>query len=106
MHLTIRIADEPCSMPISVQPIDLQTSPILLAAPAAAALYVENVHVDPTARRRQSILGSCGPFFENVIVDCVYSPKRFSGHIRIWNTDAECLFHAHNQFQRVDGIKA
>jgi len=33
-------------MPMSVQPIDLETRAILLAAPAAAALYVENVHME------------------------------------------------------------
>jgi len=31
---------------MSVQPIDFETGAILLAAPAAAALYVENIHVD------------------------------------------------------------
>jgi hypothetical protein len=33
-------------MPVSIQPVDLETGAILLAAPAAAALYVENVHVE------------------------------------------------------------
>ena len=46
MHLAIRIADQPCLMPVSVQPIDLETRAVFLTAPAAAALYVENVHVD------------------------------------------------------------
>ena len=46
MYLTIRIADEPCLMPMSIQPIDLKTGAVFLAAPAAAALYVENVHVE------------------------------------------------------------
>ena len=46
MYLTIRVADEPCLMPVSIQPVDLETGAILLAAPAAAALYVENVHVE------------------------------------------------------------
>ena len=36
-------------MPMRVQPIDLETGAIFLAAPAAAALYVENVHVDSAA---------------------------------------------------------
>ena len=46
MHLTIRIANEPCLMPMSIQPIDLKTRAVFLAAPAAAALYVEDVHVE------------------------------------------------------------
>jgi len=33
-------------MPMSIQPIDLETRAILLTAPAAAALYVEDVHVE------------------------------------------------------------
>ena len=33
-------------MPVSVEPIDLETGAVFLAAPAAAALYIENVHVD------------------------------------------------------------
>jgi len=35
-------------MPVSVKPIDLETRAVFLAAPTAAALYVENVHVDST----------------------------------------------------------
>ena len=46
MHLTVRIADKPCLMPMAVQPIDLETRAILLTTPAAAALYVEDVHVE------------------------------------------------------------
>ena len=46
MYLTIRIADEPCLMPVSIQPVDLETRAILLTAPAAAAFYVEDVHVE------------------------------------------------------------
>ena len=45
MHLTIWVADEPCLMPMSIQPIDLETGAVFLAAPAVAALYIENVHV-------------------------------------------------------------
>ena len=46
MNLTIRIADEPRLVPMSVEPIDLEARAVFLAAPAAAALYIENVHVD------------------------------------------------------------
>jgi len=46
VHVTIRITDEPCLMPMSIQPIDLKARAILLTAPAAAALYVEDVHVE------------------------------------------------------------
>src|SRR5262249_19288544 len=45
VHLTIWIANKPRLMSVSVQPIDLETGAIFLAAPAAAALYVENVHM-------------------------------------------------------------
>jgi hypothetical protein len=58
MHLTIRIADQPRLMSVSVEPVDLETRAVFLAAPAAAALYVENVHVDTapgsTARRLEN----------------------------------------------------
>jgi len=53
-----------------------------------------------------SVLRSLGAFFEDVIVNRVYRSKRFSGYIGIWNAHAECLFHTHDQLQRVDGIKA
>ena len=46
VHLAVWVADEPCLVSVSVQPIDLKTGAIFLAAPAAAALYVENVHVE------------------------------------------------------------
>jgi hypothetical protein len=54
---------------------------------------------------RLAHLRSRSALFENVIVDRVYIPKRFSGYIGIWNTDAKRLFHTHNQLQRVDGIE-
>ena len=47
-----------------------------------------------------------GALFENVIVDRVYTPKRCAGYIGIWNPDAKCLFHTHDQLQRVNGIQA
>ena len=50
VHLTIWIADKPCLMPMSIQPIDLKTGAVFLAAPAAAAFYVENVHVESATR--------------------------------------------------------
>jgi hypothetical protein len=74
MDLAIWIADQPCPVAVRIEPVYLQAGAILLAAPAPAALYVENVHVDATALRRQHILRSRGPFFENVIVNRVYSP--------------------------------
>ena len=55
MYLTTRIADEPCLMPVSIQPVDLETGAIFLAAPAAAALYVENVHVESAGTAVTSI---------------------------------------------------
>jgi len=44
-------------------------------------------------------------FFENIIVDRIHGPKRFAGDLRTWHAYTECFLHAHNQFQRVDGIK-
>ena len=55
---------------------------------------------------RLAHLRSRSALFENVIVNRVYSSKRFPGYIGIWNTDAERLFHTYNQLQRVDGIEA
>ena len=84
-------------MAVRVEPVYLQAgTALLLAAPAAAALYVENVHVDATAVRRQHILGSRGSFFENVIVDCVYGLECFSGYIGVWHADTKRFFHAYH----------
>jgi len=80
MHLAIWIADQPCLMPVSVQPIDFETGAVLLAAPAAAALDVENVHVKSAAGRRCGNLSSRAAFFENVIVNCIYCLERFTRH--------------------------
>ena len=83
-------------MAVRVEPVYLQTGAVLLAAPASAALYVKNIHVDAMGLRRQYILGSGGPFFENVIVDCIYSLERFSGYIGVWHTDTKRFFHAYH----------
>ena len=106
MNLAIRIANQPCLVCVSIQPVDLQTSAIFLAAPAAAALYVEDVHVEATALRRPYILGSSSTFFEKVIVDGVYTPKRFCGYVRVGNADAKCFFHAHYELECVDRIQS
>src|SRR6266478_4318456 len=50
MDLAVWIADQPCLMPVCVEPVNFQTGAIFLSAPAAATLYVENVHVE-TPRR-------------------------------------------------------
>src|SRR5512132_4517200 len=102
MDLAVWIADQPCLMPVRVKPVNFKTGTIFLSAPAAATLCVENVH----GGARLAHLRGRGALFENVIVNCVYSPKRFPGYIGIWNAHAERLFHTHNQLQRVDGIKA
>src|SRR5260370_20884394 len=44
-------------------------------------------------------------FFENIIVDRIHGWKCFAGDLRTWHAYTECFLHAHNQFQRVDGIK-
>ena len=82
MHLTAWITDEPRLMPVRIKPINLQTSSILLAAPTAAALYVQNVHVGSIAlvRLEQDLRGGRA-FFQNVVVNCIYGPKRFPSYI-------------------------
>src|SRR5712672_277159 len=51
---------------------------------------------------RLAHLRSRGALFENVIENRVYSPKRFSGYVGIWNAHAARLFHTHNQLQRAE----
>src|SRR5206468_3323402 len=92
-------------MPMSVQPIDLETRAIFLATPAAAALYVEDVHVGIGDGCRHRNLSSRAAFFENVIVDCVYSLKGFASDFRAWHTDPKRFLHAHDQLERIDGIQ-
>jgi hypothetical protein len=105
VYLTTWIAYEPCLMPVSVQPINLQTRAILLAAPTAAALYVENIHVDPAATAITATLSSGAAFFENVIVDRIYGLKRLAGYFRTWHADPKCFLHAYHQLERIDGIQ-
>ena len=50
LDLTAWIASQPCLMSVRIQPVDLETGAKLLAAPAAAALYVKNIHVGSTIR--------------------------------------------------------
>ena len=50
LDLTAWIADQPCLMSVRIQPVDLEAGAILLAAPAATALYVKNIHVGWTVR--------------------------------------------------------
>src|SRR3954471_10794027 len=105
MDLAVWIADQPCLMRMCVEPVNFETGAIFLSAPAATTLYVENVHVETPWQCALNTLRSRGALFENVIVNRVYSPQGFSRDIGIWNTDAERLFHTHNEFQRVDGIE-
>jgi hypothetical protein len=88
-----------------IQPIDLETGAIFLAAPAAAALYVENIHMEPATTAVVAILSCRAAFFENVIVDRIYSLKRFPCDFRAWHTHSKCFFHADHQLERVDGIQ-
>lgn len=44
-------------------------------------------------------------FFDNIIVDRIHGSKCFAGDLRTWHAYTECFLHAHNQFERVDGIK-
>ena len=43
---------------------------------------------------------------ENVIVNRVHRPKRLGRDLGIRNADAKSFFHAHDEFERVDGIEA
>ena len=94
-------------MPVRIKPINLQTSSILLAAPTAAALYVQNVHVGSIAlvRLEQDLRGGRA-FFENVVVNCIYAPKRFPSYIGAGHADAESFFHAYGELEGIDGIQA
>ena len=107
MHLTAWITGEPRLMPVRIKPINLQTSSILLAAPTAAALYVQNVHVGSIAlvRLEQDLRGGRA-FFENVVVNCIYAPKRFPSYIRAGHADSERFFHAYRKLEGIDGIQA
>ena len=107
MNLTAWVADQPRLMPMCIEPVNLETGAILLAAPATATLYVENVHVESMApARRQHSLRGRRALFENVIVNCINSAKRFPSYIRTWHPDSKRFFHAHYQLERVDGIQA
>ena len=106
MNLTAWIADQPCLMPVRIQPVNLQTGSILLAAPAAAALNVENIHVDSAITCRPAQLSRGAAFFEDVIVNRIYGPKRFASYIRARHTDSKCFFHADHQLERINGIQA
>ena len=50
LDLTTWIANQPCLMFVHIQPVDLEARAILLAAPAAAAFYVKNIHVGWTIK--------------------------------------------------------
>jgi hypothetical protein len=107
MNLSARVADQPRLMAMCIEPVNLETRAILLAAPAAATLYIENVHIESMApARRQHNLRRRRAFLENVIVNCINRAKRFSSYFRTWYSDSKRFFHAHNQLERVDGIQA
>src|SRR5260370_38147202 len=93
-------------MAVRIQPVNLQTSSILLAAPTAATLYVQNVHVGSIAlvRLEQDLCGGRA-VFENVIVDFVYAPKRFPRYIRAGHADSERFFHPYRKPEGIDGIQ-
>src|SRR2546430_4517960 len=94
-------------MPVRIQPVNLQTSSILLAAPTAATLYVQNVHVGSIAlvRLEQDLCGGRA-FFEDVIVNCVYAPERFPSYILAGHADYERFFLAYRQLEGIHGIQA
>jgi len=53
-------------MPVRIQPINFQASAILLAAPAAATLYVENVHIGLVALARADTGYAVAPRFSRM----------------------------------------
>ena len=59
-HVGIGVANQPRLMAVRVEPIDLQTSAIFLAAPTAAAFDIKDVHSRSTISA--SISGEGSPF--------------------------------------------
>jgi hypothetical protein len=45
------------------------------------------------------------PRFPNVIVNRIYSPKRFTRYVRAWDTDTKCFFHTYYKLEGINGIK-
>ena len=66
LDLTAWIASQPCLMSMRIQPVDLKTGTILLAAPAAATLYVENVHIGLVALARADTAYAVAPRFSRM----------------------------------------
>jgi len=66
VNLTAWVAGQPCLMPVRIQPINFQASAILLAAPAAATLYVENVHIGLVALARADTGYAVAPRFSRM----------------------------------------
>ena len=88
-----------------IQPIDLKTSAVFLAAPVCGCFLRRECSHGIGDHCRYHNLSSRAALFENVIVDCIYSLKRFASYFRAWHTDPKCFFHAHHQLQRIDGIQ-
>jgi len=51
-------------------------------------------------------LSSSRAFFENVIVNGIYSAKRFTSYVGTGHADSKCFFHAYHQLERVNRIEA
>src|SRR6266496_6155005 len=45
-------------------------------------------------------------FFENIVVNRIYSSKRFTSYVGAGHTDSKCFFHAYHQLERVNRIQA
>ena len=58
------------------------------------------------ARTRAARLRGRSAFFQNVIVNRIYSSKRFTRYVRAWDTDTKCFFHTYYELERIDGIQA
>ncbi len=46
MDLTVWVTDKPRLMTVCVEPVNFETGAVFLAAPTAAALHIENIHVE------------------------------------------------------------
>src|ERR1043165_8972831 len=71
-----------------------------------AGSHLQSRHIAPAKTMKRDApfhdLGSCRAFFENIIVNRIYSSKRLPSYIGTGHTDSKGLFHAYHQLERVN----
>src|SRR5260370_8043183 len=94
-------------MAVRIQPVNLQTSSILLAAPTAATLYVQNVHVGSIAlvRLEQDLCGGRA-LFQNGNANCVSAPNRFPTYLPTGHAAAQRIFPPYPTLRSLHRIQA